>query len=110
MKSGSLVIGKVPAVAPDWMLEEGELTNSGIWVDNFATLPSVLASVIRTWTMDGIPENIQNDADILVSRYTEGQQLSDVKNVIEGLIQTRRQDFKDTLKELENKKEENIEA
>lgn len=110
MKAGSLVIGKVPAVAPEWMIEEGNLSNSGIWVDNFATLPSVLASVIRTWTMDGIPETIQEDADVLVSRYTEGQQLSDIKNVIEGFIATRKQDFEDTLKSLENKKVENIEA
>jgi hypothetical protein len=103
MKAGSLVIGKVPAVAPEWMIEEGNLSNAGIWVDNFATLPSILAGVIRTWTMDGIPDSIQKDADVLVSRYTEGQQLSDVKTVIETMINSRKTDFEDTLKELENK-------
>ena len=110
MKAGSLVIGKVPAVAPEWMIEEGNLSNAGIWVDNFATLPSVLASVIRTWTMGSIPESIQEDADVLVSRYTEGQQLSDIKTVIESLITERKNEFIETLETLKNKKEENIEA
>lgn len=108
MKAGSLVIGKVPAVAPEWMIDEGSLSNAGIWVDNFASMPSILASVIRTWTMDGIPETIQQDADVLVSRYTEGQQLSDLKNTIESFINKRKDDFEVTLKSIENKENEKI--
>ena len=109
MKAGSLVVGKVPAVAPDWMIEEGNLSNAGIWVDNFATMPSVLASVIRTWTMNGIPESIQEDADVLVSRYTEGRQLSDIKMVIEGMLEDRKTDFEKTFETVKNKNIENVE-
>ena len=110
MKSGSLVIGKVPAVAPEWMIDEGELSNAGIWIDNFATLPSVLASVIRTWTMDGIPESIQGDADVLVSRYTEGQHLSDLKATIDSFVTKRKSDVEEALKTIENNNSENSNA
>ena len=105
MKCGSLVVGKVPSVVPDWMLCEdaNELTNAGIWVDNFASISSVLASVIRTWTMDEIPEDIQKIADDLTSVYTEGKQLQDIKTVIiDKLIAGRRNEYITTLESLNN--------
>lgn len=111
MKCGSIVIGKVPEVTPEWMWSKendtNDLTRAGIWVDNFETLPSVLSSVIRTWTMDGIPEGIQKDADKIVSMYTEGQQLSDIKReIIDGLIKSRRDEFITTLESLNKTEKE----
>ena len=85
MKCGSIVVGKVPDSMPEWMLENGDdysgLSGAGIWVENFSTLPSVLASVIRTWTMDEIPSEIETNSSELVSKYTNGKQLQDIKNV-----------------------------
>ena len=107
MKCGSLVVGKVPEVTPEWMWNadsnSNELTNAGIWVDNFASLPSVLASVIRTWTMDEIPEEIQAIADDLTSKYSEGKQLQDIKKVIVNkLIDGRKNEYLTTLESLNN--------
>ena len=103
MKCGSIVVGQVPAVAPEWMMSNDNLTNAGIWVDNVASIPSVLASVIRTWTLDRIPSEIQDEADKLVYAFTEGQQLSDIKKVcIENLVEGRRSEFVATLNELNN--------
>lgn len=103
MKCGSIVVGQVPAVSPEWMMDGDNLTNAGIWVDNIASIPSVLASVIRTWTMDRIPEEIQNEADKVVARYTEGKQLQDIKNVcVDKLVAERRAEFVTTLEELNN--------
>lgn len=108
MKCGSIVIGKVPEVTPEWMIESkedsGGFTSSGIWVDSIASIPRVLASVIRTWTMDSIPSEIQRDADELANSYTEGQQLQDIKNVIiNDIIAGRRKEFVQTLESLNNK-------
>lgn len=105
MKCGSIVVGKVPEVAPEWMwsTEENvmELTKGGIWFDNFNELPTILASVIRTWTMDGVPGVIQEEADKIVSAYTEGQQLNDIKTVIvDTFIKGRREEYETTLKTL----------
>lgn len=105
MKCGSIVVGKVPNVVPEWMVGDSEdintLTNSGIWVDNLASLPSVLASVIRTWTMDEIPSEIQECADTLVSGYTEGKQLQDIKNeIINNLVVGRKNEYLSTLETL----------
>jgi hypothetical protein len=107
MKCGSIVVGKAPSVTPEWMDNGENLTNAGIWVDNFASLPSVLASVIRTWTVDGIPSEIQEEADNLTSKYTKGQQLQDIKTaIIDGLVADRRAEFVATLEGLNNENEE----
>lgn len=104
MKCGSIVVGKAPNEIPEWMLnKEGELTHAGIWVENLSRMPTILASVIRTWTMDGIPEDLFTDAQELVERYNEKQQLEDIKNVIvDGFIQSRKQEYLDTLNTLNN--------
>lgn len=107
MKCGSIVVGKVPDVTPEWMIRSEEtvedLTNAGIWVDSLASLPNVLASVIRTWTMDEIPSEIETKSTELVSKYTNGKQLQDIKNVIiDDLIKNRRQEFVTTLESLNN--------
>ena len=108
MKCGSIVVGKVPEVAPEWMIDGENLVNTGIWVDSFASLPSVLASVIRTWTMDEIPVEIQENADNLVSKYTQGHQLQDIKNVIvEKFINDRKNEFNLTLESINNNLKDN---
>lgn len=107
MKSGSLVIGKIPEIEPEWIIENSEdhfdLSSAGIWVENLINLPSVLASVIRTWTMDEIPSTIQESADKLVEKYTQGKQLEDIKNVIiDKLVVGRKNEFIQTLEKLNN--------
>lgn len=108
MKSGSFVIGKVPESTPEWMWSKeadvNELGNYGIWFDNFASLPNVIASVIRTWTMDEIPSDIQVNADKLVSQYTEGNQLQNIKTeIVDKIISDRRTEFMNTLESLTKK-------
>lgn len=104
MKCGSIVVGKVPNVPPQWMMDENNLTNSGIWVENIASLPSVLASVIRTWTMEEIPSEIQKTADELVSNFTNSKQLQDIKkSIVDGLINERKNEYITTLNSLNNK-------
>lgn len=103
MKSGSIVIGKVPENAPEWMDNGDVLTNAGIWVDSVYNIPGVLASVVRTWTMDMIPEEIFDESKKIVSNFTEGKQLQDLKDVfIDKLVADRRQDFVNTLESLDN--------
>lgn len=107
MKCGSIVVGKVPEVTPEWMKaetdEENMLTNAGVWVDNIASIPSVLASVIRTWTMDEIPDEIQETADKLVSNYKDSNHLQDIKKeIVDNLIAGRRAEYVKTLTTLNN--------
>ena len=110
MKCNSLVVGVTPDNMPEWMMDKDDLSNAGIWVENITSLPQILASVIRTWTIDGIPVNIQQDADKLTEKYSQSQQLKDIKRVIvDGIIENRKKEYETTFNSLNNtdKKEEN---
>lgn len=111
MKSGSILIGKVPEVIPDWMWSKEEnvddLTNAGIWVDDLTTLPNIIASVIRTWTLDSIPNELFEKSQELASEFTEGKQLQDIKDVIiDEIINERKQNYITTLESLNNTKKD----
>lgn len=103
MKCGSIVIGKMPNTIPEWMIDGDNLRNAGVWVDDFVSIPTVLASVIRTWTMDEIPDELQKNADEIVSNYTQGKQLQDIKDIIVNkIINDRKSEFITTLEKLNN--------
>lgn len=103
MKCGSIVLGKMPNTIPEWMIDGDNLRNAGVWVDDFVSIPTVLASVIRTWTMDEIPDELQKNADEIVSNYTQGKQLQDIKNIIvDKIINDRKSEFITTLEKLNN--------
>lgn len=103
MKCGSIVLGKMPNTIPEWMIDGDNLRNAGVWVDDFVSIPTVLASVIRTWTMDEIPDELQKNADEIVSNYTQGKQLQDIKDIIvDKIINDRKSEFITTLEKLNN--------
>lgn len=103
MKCGSIVLGKMPDTIPEWMIDGDNLRNAGVWVDDFVSIPTVLASVIRTWTMDEIPDELQKNADEIVSNYTQGKQLQDIKDIIvDKIINDRKSEFITTLEKLNN--------
>lgn len=111
MKSGSILIGKVPEDIPDWMWDKEEntddLTNAGIWVDDFNNLPNIIASVIRTWTLDSIPDTLFEKSQEIVTEFTEGKQLQNIKDVIiDGIITERKESYVTTLESLNNNKKE----
>ena len=62
MKSGSIVIGKIPEEVPEWMVkEDGTINDSGIWFDNINDVYPMIASVVRTWINDNVPTEIYDE-------------------------------------------------
>ena len=68
-KSGSIVIAKVPATPTDWTFvyeeHDGQAQNglnpAFIWFDDLRRVPDMVASVVRTWTLDKIPEELYDN-------------------------------------------------
>ena len=59
MRSGSIVIAKVPDEVPKWADEgEGKLTNSCVWFDSFHNVHRQIAAVVRSWITDTVPEEV----------------------------------------------------
>jgi hypothetical protein len=43
------------------MFENGDLTESVLWFDNLDSVSDMLTSVVRSWTMDSVPENVYTE-------------------------------------------------
>lgn len=102
MKSGSIVIGKIPEDIPEWMLNEnGDINDAGVWFSNINDIYPIIASVVRTWINDSVPEELYNEMKIVSDCYTPARQKEAIKEVYEkGFFEKRKQDFKEAITQL----------
>ena len=104
LRSGTLVLAKIPSHPSDWMLDEnGNLTNSIIWFDDIDDVPQMIAQVVRNWTLDTIPSSIYENQNKFSDMFTEEKQVEEIKQVyIEDIINKRLNEFKEVKKDIEN--------
>lgn len=87
LKSGSLLIAKVPQVTPEWMIEDGEHRFGIIWVDSYNMLHDILSSVVRGWTRDEIIDKYLHMSDELSNVMTPAVQKTDIeKSIVDGVL------------------------
>jgi hypothetical protein len=112
-KSGSIVIAKVPATPTDWtyvheVTEGGEsngLNPAFIWFDDIRRVPDMVASVVRTWTLDRVPQELYDNLAKAADDYTYNAHRKDVeKEYVTGLFAKRLSDFKEVLAQIKNNK------
>lgn len=112
-KSGSIVIAKVPATPTDWtyvheVTEGGEsngLNPAFIWFDDIRRVPDMVASVVRTWTLDRVPQELYDNLAKAADDYTYDAHRKDVeKEYVTGLFAKRLSDFKEVLAQIKNNK------
>lgn len=104
LRSGTLVLAKVPNKPTEWMLDEnGELSKSIVWFDEIDDIPNILPSVIRSWTTNAVPNDIyelQKDFDSL---YSEEQQSEEIEEAyVNGLFKRRLTEFNEVKSDIEN--------
>jgi hypothetical protein len=96
LKSGSILIAKVPQVTPEWMLENNDYRFGIIWVDSYDMLHDVIASVVRGWTRDEIIDKYLSMSSEVENIYLLEYQKMDIEkqivgDVFESTINTYRQ-------------------
>lgn len=97
MKSGNVVIGKIPNLLNGWMEDK-----NGIWVDNTNIIPDLLAKFIQSWLEDSTPEEIYQNMEETVKKFTVENQVEKAKEVYGRLIEERIEEFKSTLDKYKN--------
>lgn len=103
LRCGGVVLAKVPNNPSDWMFENGDLTESVLWYDNLDSVSDMLASVVRSWTMDAIPEDVYTEQSKFDDYYTEETQANEIETVyVKGLIERRLKEFEETKIDVEN--------
>ena len=112
-KSGSIVIAKVPATPTDWTFvtektdagESNGLNPAFIWFDDLNRVPEMIASVVRTWTLDKIPQELYDNLSTAADKYTPNEQEADIRReYVDGMFARRLADFKEVLGQIKNDK------
>lgn len=95
MKCGSIVIGKIPEKEPDWLVENGDLKNNGVWFFSNNDIHKVLAGAVEAFINDNIPQEMYDEMKKTADNFNEN---NFQKNIIDVYVNTI---FEDRKKELE---------
>lgn len=108
VKSGNMLIAKMPRVVPEWMTENNELRNDIIWFDDFDSLHDILASVIRGWTRNDIKEEFTTVGEKLTGVFSPETQKIDIeKTIVDGIIRNRLNEYRQFIGGMKNNTENN---
>lgn len=91
LKSKTVVLAKTPNTFTDWMVQDNELIDGPIWFTNYNELPDMIASVVRTWTLDNMPKEVYESEEKFADWYTEDDQRQDIiREYVDGLFKDRK--------------------
>jgi len=71
IKSGSILIGKVPDVIPEWMYNEDKtnLGDCGVWFTDMRDVHKLIANVVKSWMNDDVPQELYDSMDNFNKKY-----------------------------------------
>jgi len=98
------VIGKIPTLVPEWMEapteKEGEITitNNGVWTNNFLNIPELIATYMKVWLEDSVPEDLLSGMANTKGNHSEENQVAKIEEVYGNIITNRKSEFEAMLK------------
>lgn len=104
IRSGNIVIGKVPEKAPEWMVDDkGNLLDNGIWYNDIEDVPELISRVVGSWMQDEIPSEITDAMAETAKKYGQEKWNGDVRSLFEEIVGARRNEFEEVRKVTENR-------
>lgn len=103
IRSGNILIGKVPETIPEWMIENDTLKDNGIWYNNIDEIPDILAKVIGSWMRDEIPEELVNAMEETTKLYHYDKWSENVDKIMGEITRDRKQEFLSIKNTIKNK-------
>jgi len=95
------VIGKVPNMKPDWMLD-----SNGIWTYDLNQLPDIIAEFIQNWLEDNISEELYVSSLETASKFKNKDEFeSSVISTFENYLNIRKESFVSQLDKLKVEEE-----
>ena len=110
LKTGSIVICKIPQNIPEWMYDGEELTNAIVWVDNLDEVADVVANLAAMWVRDDIPDELYEEMKKKAALHTMDDMREDIKKVfVDTLFVERKTELENALKSFVENKEKTVE-
>ena len=109
MKSGSIVIAKVPDNPLEWINSDDDdhtLRNCCVWFDNFNNLHRQIASVVRSWITDNVPQEVAEEAKKVTEKYSEERTTKEFMDYLNDLFDGRKKELEALIRKVENEDKE----
>lgn len=112
MKSGNIVIGKIPSIIPEWMMNDDktDLNDAGVWFSNYQEVHKIIASVVRAWISDEVPEDLFESMKKIDNKYSVEAQKEQIVNVYGEYINNRKAELEALANQIKSKDETNNEV
>ena len=102
MECNTPVIGKIPNMIPEWM--EGldtdgnpTIKNNGVWTNTTLNMPELIATFIKAYLEDAIPEDLTTSMKESSGKYTPENQKAILAKVYADLVTERKAEFNNIL-------------
>ena len=106
IQANTPVIGKIPNMVPEWMETVDEngvssIKNNGIWTNTHLNIPELIATYLKLWLEDSVPQELLDGMAETKDTYTMSNQKEVLKDVYESLISDRMDEIKGLIKTIE---------
>ena len=105
MKSGSIVMVKVPTTEVDWANGE-ELPNCCVWFNDYDTLHKQIASVVRSWITDKIPPVLAEESKKTLANYSRETTKKEFMDYVNSVLDRRKKEMEELLIQVKKQEEE----
>lgn len=108
MKSGSIVIAKTTDLTQKWMEVDNEdkLNDSCIWFDTFHEVHRIIASVVRSWITDSIPQKYYEESSKPNELYSYEKTKSEMSDYLEKVLTERKAEMQELITQVKAQKNE----
>ena len=104
IRSGNIVVGKVPEHMPEWMGDENGLFNNGVWTFDINVIPDILSKVLGSWMQDKVPNELYTNMEELDKMYTHEEYQKNIDKIFKEYIDNRINEFEEIKNAINSKK------
>jgi hypothetical protein len=108
MKAGSIPIGLMPDITPEYLLDEdGEfIENSGVWTRDIYTIAILIGDLVTKFLDDTIDDKVFEAMSAIADKYSVEKATERLEKIYGGIFQTRIDIFQKVVDDYKNKTEE----
>lgn len=104
MKSGSIVMVKVPRTEVDWASGD-ELPNCCVWFNDYDTLHKQIASVVRAWITDKVPPVLADEAKKTLDNFSREKTKKEFMDYVTSVLERRKKEMEELLIQVKKQEE-----
>lgn len=104
MRTGNIVVGKIPEHTPEWMGDEDGLFDNGVWTYDVNQLPDMISRVVGSWMKNKVPELLYENMDKLNEAYTYDNYIKETESMMNDYVNNRIKEFEEVRSTINSKK------